>query len=133
MLLLIAFVISLITFTPPQQSSAEKIVRVEEDGIRKSASRTVMPSYPTKSLNAKKQGIAVVKLEYDGAGNPRNLNVLESPDEHIREAVLQAVRQWRFKPSTYRGEPLVVTGKLTFYFTLNKKGQGFVENPRQFR
>ena len=113
------------------QSSAP--VRVGEDGIRRSASKTVMPTYPEVSIRKHSQGVAVVELQYDGTGNVTDVRVLEAPDSEIAQTVRSAVHQWKFRPSTIHGQPLNVKGKLTFYYVIESDGQGHVRNPKQFR
>ncbi len=45
----------------------------------------------------------LVEFVVDEAGCPRQLRVLESPDDALSEAVLQAVGQSRFKPGAVDG------------------------------
>jgi TonB family protein len=59
--------------------------------------------------------------------------ILESPADNIGAAVVDAIRQWKFKPSTVGGQPISVRGKLTFYFVIDADGKGHVENPKQFQ
>lgn len=120
-------------FTGLTQAAKSKVVMVGEDGIRRSASKTVMPDYPEASKKRRSKGVAVVDVQYDGDGTVELVNVLEAPDEEIKNAVSEAVKQWRFKKSTYRGEPLSVRGKLTFYFSIDQAGRGKVSNPRQYK
>ena len=115
------------------QSPKKKIVMVGEDGIRRSALKTVMPGYPEISIKRGKKGVAVAGVQYDGDGNIELVNILEAPDEEIKNSVTEAVKQWHFKKSTYHGEPLSVRGKLTFYFSIDHAGRGTVSNPRQYR
>jgi TonB family protein len=113
---------------------AERVVRVGEDGMRKSAAKTVMPAYPEDARKKKEQGAAVIELQYDGKGDVTEVAVLEAPAQSIGQAVVDAAKQWKFTPSaTAKGEPVSVRGKLTFYFTIDKDGQGRVENPKQYR
>jgi hypothetical protein len=60
-----------------------------------------------------------VEVEADKQGVPQRITVLESPDEHIANAVRATVLQWRFRPVTIRGVAVTVVGKLTFYFDLS--------------
>ena len=115
------------------QAPKKKVVMVGEDGIRRSALKTVIPEYPEASRKRGKKGVAVVGVQYDGDGNIELVNILEAPDEEIKNSVTEAVKQWRFKKSTYRGEPLSVRGKLTFYFSIDRAGRGTVSNPRQYK
>jgi len=111
----------------------ERVLRVEEDGIRKSASKSVMPDYPGEAVKEKKQGIAVTELQYNGKGDVTDVKVVESPAPSIASAVTDAVKQWKFKPTTVKGEPVSVRGKLTFYFVIDSEGKSRVNNPKQFQ
>lgn len=77
----------------------EQPVRVGEDGIRKSASKTVMPSYPEEALKKREQGVAVVELQYDAKGDVITTSLLEAPSKSIGDAVVGAIKQWKFVPS----------------------------------
>lgn len=111
----------------------EQPIRVGEDGMRKSASKTVMPSYPADSLKKRQQGPAIVDAQYDGDGNVTSVSVLEAPCKPIGDAVVEAIRLWKFVPSKAAGKPVNIRGKLTFYFEIDKDGKGLVQNPKQFR
>ena len=130
--LLIATTISLSFAFPAAAQGPGKRVATDEAGIRKSAYKTVKPSYPEASRNNKVHGVVVVQLEYDGRGDVTIVKVLEAPDEYISKAAEDAVWQWKFKRSTYRREPLIVMGKLTFYFSVDNQGRGVVSEPRKF-
>lgn len=117
--------------TTPQD---EPIVRVGEDGMRKSAAKTVMPAYPEEAVKKRLQGTVVVELQYDSKGNVTSVSVLEAPAGSIGAVVAQAVKKWKFVPSkTIDGKPVSIRGKLTFYFEIDKGGKGLVNNPKQYR
>ena len=120
---------------PPSESEQnEQAIRVGEDGMRKSASKTVMPSYPGDALKKRQHGVAVVELQYDSKGDVVSTSVLEVPSKSIGDAVILALKQWKFVPSKKQdGTPVSVRGKLTFYFEIDKDGNGRVENPKQYR
>ena len=119
---------------PSKPSQNAEAIRVDEDGMRKSASKTVMPSYPQDSIKKREQGVAVVELVYDAKGDVINTAILEAPARSIRDAVIAAVKQWKFVPSKKRdGTPVSIRGKLTFYFEIDKDGKGQVQNPKQYR
>ena len=120
---------------PSKESEQNELpIRVGEDGMRKSASRTVMPSYPEDAIKKRQQGVAVVELEYDAKGDVVSSSILEAPSKSIGDAVVSAVKQWKFVPSKKQdGTPVSVRGKLTFYFEIDKQGNGRVQNPRQYR
>ena len=110
-----------------------KVIRVGEDGIRKSAIKVVMPAYPSASLRSKAKGVAVAELQFNSEGIVSAVKILESPDSYCSQSVANALQQWRLKPSQLEGEPISVRGKVTFYFSLNSKGRGEVKNPKQFQ
>jgi len=119
---------------PPKPQPNEEPIRVGEDGMRKSAYKTVMPSYPEEALKKRQQGVAVVELQYDAKGDVVSTSVLEAPSKSIGDAVVVALKQWKFVPSKKEdGTPVSVRGKLTFYFEIDKEGNGRVQNPKQFR
>jgi len=63
-----------------------------------------------------------------------NTTVLETPSTSIGDAVVRAVKEWKFAPSKKQdGTPVSVRGKLTFYFEIGKDGKGVVQNPKQYR
>lgn len=112
---------------------AAQVIDVDEAGIRKSASKKILPVFPESSRKRLSQGVAVVQLIYNGDGTVDHVEVLEAPDSEIGEAVVAAVRKWKFKPSFIRGKPVNIRGKLTFYCVIDQKGIGRVQNPKQFR
>lgn len=111
----------------------EPVVKVGEDGIRKSAAQTVMPIYPKESLKKRVKGVAVAEVQYNGNGDVTEVKILESPDAATGEAVVKAMWQWKFKPSRLDEKPISIRGKITFYFVIDAKGKGGVENPKQFQ
>jgi len=118
---------------PSKPMQNEQPIRVGEDGMRKSAAKTVMPSYPEEALKKREQGVAVAELQYDAKGDVVNTTVLETPSKSIGDAVVVAIKQWKFVPSKKQdGTAVSVRGKLTFYFEIDK-GKGWVQNPKQYR
>lgn len=118
---------------PKTVQSEETVVRVGEDGMRRSASKTVMPVYPEEDIRKHQQGVVVIEAQYNGRGNLTDAAILEAPTPSIGQAVISAVKQWKFKPSTLKGEPISVRGKLTFYFVMDENQKGHVENPKRFQ
>lgn len=120
---------------PPKPIQNEQAIRVDEDGMRKAASKTVMPSYPDEALKKREQGVAVIELQFDAKGDVVETSVLEAPSKSIADAVVLAAKQWKFEPIKRKrdGTPVSIRGKLTFYFEIDKEGKGRVQNPKQFR
>lgn len=61
----------------------------------------------TPSVGPEHNG-AVVQLEFvvDATGKPAALSVKSTPDERLATAVMDAVKQWRFKPAERDGVPV---------------------------
>lgn len=94
-----------------------------------------MPAFPEESKRNKTAGVAVAFLHIDDKSHVEKVEILEAPDSFIdsfiKDAVINAVKQWAFKPTHFRGEPIKVQGKLTFYYVINNK-EARVENPKSF-
>jgi TonB family protein len=120
---------------PPRPIQSENAIRVDEEGMRKAASKTVMPLYPEEALKKREQGVAVMELQFDAKGDVVETSVLEAPSKSIADAVVIAAKQWKFEPIKRKrdGTPVSIRGKLTFYFEIAKDGKGQVQNPKQFR
>ena len=129
----VALAKSILTKKPTVIKTDEPVVKVGEDGIRKSAAQTVMPVYPKESLKKRVKGVAVAEVQYNGNGDVTEVKILESPDATTGEAVVKAMLQWKFKPSKLDEKPISIRGKITFYFVIDANGKGGVENPKQFQ
>jgi TonB family protein len=60
-------------------------------------------SYPEAARRARLLGTVAVEMIVDERGEPRDLRVVESAGEVLDEAVLKAVRTWRFEPAQKDG------------------------------
>jgi TonB family protein len=116
------------------EMSGEIVVHVGEDGMRRSAEKTFMPVYPKEPLKKdEREGVAVIEAQYNGKGVVTHAVIIQAPAPPLGQAVVAAIRKWKFKPSMLDGKPISVRGKLTFYFIVDKDKQGRVENPEQFQ
>ena len=104
-------------------------IRYSEGILRKKATKSVMPKYPDEAQKKGIQGVAVAQLYVDEKGDVIKAEVLEAPDSSTKQAVAEATSQWKFTPSTMKGEPIRFRGKLTFYFVI-EDGEARVENPK---
>jgi protein TonB len=80
----------------------------------------VKPNYTGDAMRAKLQGVVEMEVVVlaDGTVDPSRLKITRSLDPTFgldQQAVI-AVRQWRFRPSMYKGQPVpvIVTVELTF-------------------
>jgi TonB family protein len=110
--------------------SSPVVGRVSEEGIRRFATITVLPTFPDDALRAKESGVAVASIEVDVNGRISRLEVVEAPSPSIKASVTQAVQKWQFDPTYTGGRPTRLLGKLTFYFVI-RGGKGLVLNPSE--
>lgn len=105
--------------------------RVDENALRSSAVRMILPAYPRQSASSGTEGVAVADLELAEDGSVRNVAVLESPDSEIAREVSAAMKQWKFAVAPpERTGGLAVRGKLTHYFVI-EAGNGVVLTPTE--
>jgi TonB family protein len=76
---------------------------------------TVPPRYPSDAKARGIQGIVTIRVLVDKEGRVKSADVV-SGDPLLRQAALDAVRQWRYKPSTLGGAPAEaeVTANVSF-------------------
>ncbi|MFN7948585.1 MAG: energy transducer TonB [Blastocatellia bacterium] len=86
--------------------------------LQGTAIRKVQPAYPLMAKTARVQGPVQVQVEINEEGLVTSAVVL-SGHPLLREASVQAARQWVWNPTLLGGIPVRVQGVLTFNFTLN--------------
>lgn len=69
---------------------------------------SVDPEFSDEARKARYQGTCVVSLIVDTKGMPRNIHVLRALGMGLDEKAVDAVKQYRFKPSIYQGHPVPV-------------------------
>lgn len=67
----------------------------------------VYPKYPEEALKKHLHGRVVVRLELDINGNLQEAKLIEG-DPVLGRAFMEAVKQWRFEPTTLDGDPVEV-------------------------
>jgi protein TonB len=68
----------------------------------------VEPEFSEKAKHAKYSGHVLVYLLVDKDGNPTHVRVLKSAGMGLDEKAVEAVRQYKFKPATFMGQPVTV-------------------------
>jgi TonB family protein len=101
----------------------EKIVRIGGGGNGpQNVIKRVQPVYPPVAKAAGVEGRVNVALLIGEDGKVVSAEVV---DGHplLREAALEAARQWEFKPFEVNGKPVKVKGNSSFNFSLDKDGK----------
>ncbi|HEX2491433.1 MAG TPA: TonB family protein, partial [Blastocatellia bacterium] len=108
------------TSVPPADTGAETAKRLTVSGgvLQGKAIKKVQPPYPPIAKAARASGAVQVQVTISETGEVIEASVI-SGHPLLRDAALQAARQWLFKPTELSGVPVKVQGILTFNFTLN--------------
>ena len=89
---------------------------------RKAAIQMVMPIYPEAALNRGISGRVEVKIAIGEEGKVLKIKVRPRTDSSLKEALANAVSQWKFKPrddQDPQGRPLLT--RLSFNFVLAER------------
>jgi TonB family protein len=77
-----------------------------------------LPEYPSAALRDEAEGDVDVEFTIGIDGLVKDVRALRSPNEHLTNAAISAVSQWRFMPPTKAGEPFSVRIALPLTFSL---------------
>lgn len=103
---------------PDPTPTPNRIVRTSTI-LQGTAIRKVQPPYPPIAKAARIQGAVQVQVEISEEGQVISAVVL-SGHPLLREASVQAARQWLWRPTILGDKPVKVQGVLTFNFTLTQ-------------
>lgn len=78
---------------------------------------SVMPIYPSVAKQAHVEGDVVVDTQIDKNGNVVHMKAVSGPVA-LRQAAVDAVRRWKYQPSTLDGQPVPVEMLVTVKFRL---------------
>ncbi len=78
----------------------------------------VIPRYPSSARRANVEGAVVVRGIVRRDGRIDNVEIIKDLPYGLGDSARQAVSRWRFRPATYRGEPIDVYYTVTVNFRL---------------
>ena len=102
--------------TPPPAVDARP-VRVSAGAQAAILIYQVKPVYPPLARQARVQGVVVLEAVISKEGTIESLRTA-SGHPLLNQAALDAVKQWRYKPTLLSGEPVAVVTTVTVTFTL---------------
>ena len=106
------------TATPREvPSNASQPVRAGGNIPTPTKIKDVRPVYPPDAIQARIQGVVIIEATIGKDGAVEKARVLRSIPL-LDPAALDAVRQWRFTPTTLNGEPVPVIMTVTVQFSL---------------
>lgn len=103
---------------PPPAPEDEGPIRVGGQLKEPRRVKYVDPVYPEIARRAKVQGPVILEVILDREGNPKSVKVLRGLSMGLTEAAVEAVKQWRWEPSTLNGKPVEVIIIVTVNFKL---------------
>ncbi|MDT7603242.1 MAG: hypothetical protein QOF61_1239 [Acidobacteriota bacterium] len=112
------------TFTTKPPSGITEISAGRIDG---KAQKRVQPTYPAVARAAGAQGGVDVEVVVDEQGNVESAKAI-SGHQLLRDASVDAARQWTFAPTLLQGKPVKVKGTISFEFAMSP-GKGFEGAP----
>ena len=84
--------------------------------------KEVKPNYTGDAMRAKLQGVVEMEAVVlaDGSVDPSRIKITRSLDSTfgLDQQAIIAVKQWRFRPGTYKGQPVPVLVNVELTFTL---------------
>ena len=94
------------------------VVRVGGMAAQANLQTKVQPVYPAAAKAAGTQGTVEIEATVSKDGIPIELRVLSSPSDDLSESALEAVRQWRYRPTLLNGEPVEIRTTVIVNYTL---------------
>lgn len=94
-----------------------RVINKSNNVLLASVLNKVEPTYPPAALQAGVLGSVTVEVSIDENGTVTSARAL-SGHALLKQAAIDAARGWTFVPTTVQGKPVLVTGTLTFNFTV---------------
>jgi TonB family protein len=80
----------------------------------------VAPVYPPDARAAGVQGTVMMEATISKDGTLMSLTVLSSPSDELSQSALDAVRQWRYRPTLLNGQPVEVITDIRLVYQLTQ-------------
>ena len=104
---------------------------VGEAGLRnQKALKRVQPTYPEESLKHNVTGKVIVQILVDENGKVPDAKVTQAPDQLTGQAVVDAAKQWEFKPPPkVQGRQVCYESTLSFKFEIHHGKGRVIDDP----
>ena len=91
----------------PSESPRDRVCGADGTGCVLPARKVsdLRPQYPAAASERGTEGIVIAEAVIDEQGSVGDVRVLRSVDDQLDAAVVDAVRQWQFVPTTLNGSP----------------------------
>ncbi len=78
----------------------------------------VQPVYPAPAKAAGVEGTVDMEVAISKDGVPEEIRVISSPSDDLTQSALEAVRQWRYRPTLLNGAPIEIVTDVIVNYTL---------------
>jgi TonB family protein len=102
------------------QSNGPQLIRVGGQSEQANLVTKVNPVYPASAKAAGVQGTVELDVAISKDGVPEDIRVIRSPSDDLTQSALDAVRQWRYRPTLLNGEPVAVIAEVIVNYTLTR-------------
>lgn len=100
-------------------AAEDAVIRVGGNVQQANLLSQVTPVYPAQAKQDHVQGTVQLDVIIDKEGHVDKISVLTGPQPLI-DAAVEAVTQWKYKPTFLNGEPVRVETTVTVNFTLSQ-------------
>lgn len=83
--------------------------------------KQVKPIYPFDQRRARETATVTVAFVVTKEGTVKEAKVLKTSGEPFNEPALECVRQWRFKPALYKGQPVEAALQVPIMFSITER------------
>jgi len=104
--------------TTPTKATPPRRIRVSQGVSSRLLEHKVPPKYPREAREENIQGIVNLRVNIDTQGNVYKLEIV-SGDPTLAAAAIDAVRQWKYRPFLFNGEPIEMETQVQVQFTLS--------------
>lgn len=115
----LAFAQSTTLEKPAPQPPPVRRVTVPGEAMKKMIVKKVQPQYPLSARRSRVSGTVKLQIVIDTKGNVSHLQLV-SGDPRLVPSTVEAVRQWKYKPPTIKGEPVEVDTTVDTVYSLNE-------------
>lgn len=103
---------------PPPPDPPPTIVTADFEIAAPTIEYRVEPRYTEPARRAGIEGVVILELIIDTEGRVESVNALRGLPLGLTKSAIDAVKQWQFEASTYKGNPVSVRYILTINFNL---------------
>ena len=98
----------------------ERVIRVGGAVQQANLIKKVQPVYPPAAKAAGIQGTVLLEMVISKEGVPQELRVISAPSDELAQSSLEAVGDWRYRPTLLNGEPVAVVTDVIVNYTLSR-------------